>query len=87
VISTPDGLQAGGTLESCTLYEGDGRNVRFQLEKLVLYNLSDRYKAPIQPGVTRQYGKVSCAVFLISNFRRVLIIVCNLLGISPASDY
>ena len=27
------------------------------------------------------------ATFLISNFRRVLSIVCNLLGISPASDY
>jgi len=26
-------------------------------------------------------------VLLISNFRRVLSIVCNLLGISPASDY
>ena len=26
-------------------------------------------------------------IFLISNFRRVLYLVCILLGISPASDY
>jgi len=34
-----------------------------------------------------QSSNTNTLTFLISNFRHILSIVCNLLGISPASDY
>ena len=35
----------------------------------------------------RNIGRLACTTFLISNFRRVLSVVCFLLGNSPASEF